>query len=73
MVASNEDDFVVRGKAYEEAWEILAEGCEVPPSWDVFMHEVEEMRTTNPTRVISVQEAATSIARRYRRVGGGNA
>lgn len=57
----NEDD-------YEEAWEILRDGCEVPPSWDVFTHEVEELRKANPQAVLSVQDVAERIVKRYRRI-----
>lgn len=67
-VPDNEDDFTVRGRAYEEAWEVLRDGCEVPPSWDVFTHEVEELRKVNPELVLSVQDVAERVVKRYRRI-----
>jgi hypothetical protein len=37
-------DYRQRGPIYSRAWEILSRKCEVPPSVEVFDHELEHAR-----------------------------
>lgn len=36
----NRDDYVTQGPAHAEAWLILEQRCDVPPSLEVFLHEI---------------------------------
>lgn len=67
MTKTNEDDFNARGSAYRSAFDILHQGCEVPPSLDVFETELMDMRKRT-SRAVTPPEAARDIVKRYHRV-----
>ena len=67
----NGTDFERRGRAYAHAFEILADGCEVPCSFEVFEKELHVRRAAQPYRAVTAEECAREIARNYqRRLGG---
>jgi len=50
---------------YRRTWEILHAGCEIPPSYELFTHELKEARKARPA--LRPEEVAQSIAERYHR------
>lgn len=79
MARTNYEDFSARGPSYSEAWEILARGCEVPPSLEVFDAQLTARREGRdgkpgfcpPARPsLSVMEHARSLGEAYHRVRG---
>lgn len=62
------DDFFDRwGVQGDDAWGILADGCDVPPSLEVFEHGLEMARDRSHTP-IAVQRYARTIVDSYKRV-----
>ena len=63
----NGDEYVQRGAAYAQAWDILFDGCKVPPSWDVFQTELLAIRR-GTSAAITPQWAANNIVSRYQQI-----
>jgi hypothetical protein len=61
-------DYTVRGSAYQIAWRTLVEGCDVPPSLEVFDHELALARRGKP--MMTPEAQARRLAAAYQRVGG---
>lgn len=61
-------DYHKRGPQFQRAWEILARGCEVPPSIEVFVHEFEKVRETRSSQ--TVEMFARQLVDMYRPVEG---
>lgn len=55
-----------KARHWDEAWQILLDGCEVPPSYEVFAHGLRE--ATRSGRSVTPNHYATLLAREYRRV-----
>jgi hypothetical protein len=49
---SSAEDYAARGTLYQEAWEVLARGCEIPPSLEQFDHELNERRRSNSSLTV---------------------
>lgn len=64
----NGDDFHgQRDTAWGQAWEILVEGCEIPPSFEAFKYGLEYTRTRSRAP-ITVQQYARTLADTYQRI-----
>lgn len=68
MPADNFEDFHRRGSHYRNAWEILSRACEVPPSLEVFEHQLEKRRDQHPS--LTVTGFAQELANSYRPIKG---
>lgn len=65
---TNEDDFLNRRDgAWGKAWDILLEGCEIPPSMEGFDHGLELTRSRSRAP-ISVQQYARTLSDNYQRI-----
>lgn len=64
---TNEDAFRAKGPEYTAAFQILALGCEIPPSLEVFEHEME-VRPLHPYRAQGPEAMASSLVQRYHRI-----
>ena len=64
----NGQDYAAAGTAFALAWERLCEGCEVPPSLEVFRKDLEDARRSSPARHVDVLAVADRIVRNYRRI-----
>lgn len=62
---TNQDDFRAAGTPFWQAWLTLHEGCDVPPSFELFMHELDLMRRGG--RIVTPGQAAWAIVARYHR------
>jgi hypothetical protein len=51
---------------YEDAYRILAEGCEIPPSLEVFQHQLRAERQRTPS--VTAVGLARRLATDYRRI-----
>lgn len=69
----NGDDFKAKGPTFTQAWEILHGGCDIPPSLELFEHELEVHRKGDPSRKITPnpslapQGMARRLVERYHR------
>lgn len=59
------DRFARAGQDYATAWEILASGCEIPPSFEGFLHLLLEERDRCSVAV-TPSEMAKRIVQTYR-------
>ena len=57
-----------KGPRYREAWDTLVNGCDVPPSLDVFDHELKIARRAAP--MLTVEGLARRLSQSYHRVSG---
>jgi hypothetical protein len=60
-------EYTGRGPTYARAFEILSKGCDVPPSLEVFEHELGSRRRSRPG--LAPEECAVAVAQSYRRIG----
>lgn len=67
MARDNFTDFQNAGPQYRNAWEIVAR-LEVPPSLEVFEHELERRRDSHPS--LTVTGFARMLADSYRPIRG---
>jgi hypothetical protein len=66
MAQTSKADYMERGPEYRQAWQVLARGCEIPPSIELFEQELQDQRRARPG--LSVRKLAESLAERYQRV-----
>lgn len=64
MATTEADLFIAAG--YRRTWEILRGGCEIPPSFELFTHELKEARKARGPQV-RPEEVALNITERYHR------
>ena len=64
MLRDSADDYAARG--FKKAWEILADGCEIPPSLEVFEEELMRAQLKNPS--LDSVRVARRLASTYNRV-----
>lgn len=64
----NGDDYLnERDGMWANAWDILLEGCEIPPSLEGFKHGLELVRGRSRAP-ISVQQYARTLSDNYQRI-----
>jgi hypothetical protein len=61
-------DYNSRGPSYQRARATLERRCEIPPSLDVFDHELALARCHDPD--LTVEALAMQISNKYHRVNG---
>jgi hypothetical protein len=64
----NGDDFRAAGPRYLSAWQTLLDGCEVPPSFEVFQHEFKRLQDKAPG--LSPEGMARRLSESYHRTAG---
>lgn len=65
---TNGDDFCrQRDRAWTEAFDILVDGCEIPPSFELFQHGLEQTRE-KAAQPVTVQAYARYVVESYHRV-----
>lgn len=66
MSNTNGDDYNNAGSTFWRAWRILSEGCEYPPSLEVFRAAMLDQRRQRPH--VNVEQAAEAFVASYRRI-----
>lgn len=61
------DDYAARGVAYEQAFDIIVQGCEIPYSLECFDAAMRDLKQRSGESFVSPQYVARHLAETYRR------